>query len=187
MGPLVGLLAASWVLLGPSWGILGLSLRRGARVLGSSSPSYPCESLSEADPAQCPMTYGASGAAINTAKTCVYSSACAASGGLDCFERTGCKYSDGFGIELSANFSFNTATASASTLAYPSPTQCGAPGEPKTCSADSNCQTSVAWPFPGSDWVGPCSKCDRGYGCAVVHDCEGSGVDCIGPCACEGI
>jgi hypothetical protein len=149
--------------------------------------SNPCESLSETDPAPCPMTYGASGAAINAAKMCVYSQACVASGGLDCFEQTGCKYSDGFGIDLSANLSSNTATASASTLAYPSPTQCGEPGEPKTCSADSNCQTSVAWPFPGSDWVGPCSKCDRGYGCAVVHDCEGSGVDCIGPCACEGI
>jgi len=142
--------------------------------------SNPCKSLSESDPAPCPMTHGASGAAINTAKTCVYSPACAASGGLDCFERTGCKYSDGFGIELSANFSFNTATASASTLAYPSPTQCGAPGEPKTCSADSNCETSVLF----SHWVGPCRECDRGYSCLDV-DCRGP-VHCIGPCTCEG-
>merc|ERR1712107_956461 len=58
------------------------------------NPSNPCERLSETDPAQCPMTHGASGAAINTAKTCVYSPACAASGGLDCFEQTGCKYAN---------------------------------------------------------------------------------------------
>ena len=149
--------------------------------------SNPCKSLSESDPAPCPMTHGASGAAINTAKTCVYSPACAASGGLDCFERTGCKYSDGFGIELSANFSFNTATASASTLAYPSPTQCGAPGEPKTCSADSNCESSVASPFPGHDWVGPCSECDRGYSCPVVRSVPREGTPGgLGPCACEG-
>merc|ERR1712194_871123 len=82
----------------------------------------------------------------------------------DCFERTGCKYSDGFGIELSANFSCNTATASASTLAYPSPTQCGAPGEPKTCSADSNCETSVLF----SHWVGPCRNLTA---VTVVHTC----------------
>jgi len=60
--------------------------------LRGANPSNPCESLSVTDPAQCPMTHGASGAAINTAKTCVYSPACAASGGLDCFEQTGCKY-----------------------------------------------------------------------------------------------
>ena len=68
--------------------------------LQGANPSNPCKSLSETDPAQCPMTHGASGAAINTAKTCVYSPACAASGGLDCFEQTGCKYSDGFGSGL---------------------------------------------------------------------------------------
>merc|ERR1712151_832629 len=62
--------------------------------LRGANPSNPCESLSVTDPAQCPMTHGASGAAINTAKTCVYSPACAASGGLDCFEQTGCKYAN---------------------------------------------------------------------------------------------
>merc|ERR1712194_634508 len=59
-----------------------------------------------------------------------------------------------------------------------SPTQCGAPGEPKTCSADSNCESSVTSPFPGHDWVGPCSECDRGYSCldecSPRHPCDES-------------
>ena len=154
--------------------------------------SNPCESLSETDPAPCPMTYGASGAAINAAKMCVYSQACVASGGLDCFEQTGCKYSDGFGIDLSANLSSNTATASASTLAPPrlphrdalrarSPTEC----LPRRhdCSADSICQSScIGTIFPvhcDLDWRGPCSQCDRGYGCPGLYDGQA--------CTCKGI
>jgi hypothetical protein len=82
-----------------SGGASGTSNTSAGHLLGAN-PSNPCKSLSETDPAQCPMTHGASGAAINTAKTCVYSPACAASGGLDCFEQTGCKYSDGFGSGL---------------------------------------------------------------------------------------
>jgi hypothetical protein len=134
---------------------------RGANL---TTEMTPCESLSETDPAPCPMTYGASGAAINTAKMCVYSRACAASGGLDCFEQTACKYCDGFGIDVSANLSSNTATASASTLAYyPLATEC----TNALCNDFSYCASSVNFPIIGYDWVGLCCECARGYSCLV--------------------
>merc|ERR1739838_1196361 len=54
-------------------------------------------------------------------------------------------------------------------------------------------------PFPGHDWVGPCSECDRGYSCldecchpgTLVMNQQGAAdrcaFHCIGPCACEGV
>merc|ERR1719517_2762 len=74
------------------------------------NPSNPCESLSKTDPAPCPMTYGASGKPINMEKTCVYSAACAASGGLDCFEQTGCKYKSSLGAAPAAEETATTET-----------------------------------------------------------------------------
>jgi len=78
--------------------------------LQGANPSNPCESLSKTDPAPCPMTYGASGKPINMEKTCVYSPACAASGGLDCFEQTGCKYKSSLGAAPAAEETATTET-----------------------------------------------------------------------------
>merc|ERR1712187_586003 len=96
----------------------------------SDAISNPCESLSETYPSTCPMTYGASGHPINTEKKCVYSRACAASGGLHCFEQTGCKYSDGFGKDLSASFPSNPRESLSETYPSTCPMTYGASGHP---------------------------------------------------------
>jgi len=110
--------------------------------LSASFPSNPCESLSETYPSTCPMTYGASGQPINTEKKCVYSPACAASGGLNCFEQTGCKYSDGFGKDLSASFPSNPCESLSETYPSTCPMTYGASGQP--INTDKQCVYSPA-------------------------------------------
>merc|ERR1719382_2121613 len=124
------------------------------------SPSNPCESLSKTDPAPCPMTYGASGKPINTEETCVYSPACAASGGLHCFEQTGCKYKSSLGAAVAAEETVANATAGALRLGSctSDAKPCTALGQPHIwCFQDPSC--------PGGGYNG-------GQGCIGDSGCR---------------
>merc|ERR1712087_310070 len=131
-------------------------------------PSNPCESLSETYPAVRPMTYGASGQPINTGNKCVYSPACAASGGLNCFEQTGCKYVYGFGKDLSASFPSNPCESLSETYPAVCPMTYGASGQP--INTEKKCVYSPACAASGG------LNCFEQTGCkysdAISNPCE---------------
>merc|ERR1712151_590856 len=155
-----------------------------------------CESLSETHPSPCPMTYGASGQPINTEKQCVYSPACAASGGLNCFEQTRCKYSDGFGKDLSASFPSNPCESLSETYPSTCPMTYGASGHPINTEKRCEYSDAISNPFESLSETYP-STCPMTYGasgqpintdkqCVYSPACAASGgLNCFEQTGCK--